>query len=188
MVYFFPKSLEFLLCKVFIERIFLDLGFVSVGEHVIQNTFIVDSLNKCMYSFRHRLQFFRELCNRIHCHIIPVLVRNLSLHIHIAILNEVELNGVSNVIINECRNIINLDILAFEVLACCNCRSVVKNCLNIRLQVGNKIFIAFTGYHCQQVYVMNRITAAFYVHTVSELVDAKSEPSAHFLSLGRLAV
>ena len=40
-----PKSLEFLFVEVVVQRIVLDLRIMSIGDHILQNTFIEDCLH-----------------------------------------------------------------------------------------------------------------------------------------------
>ena len=73
----------------------------------------------------HRFQFFRQFGNCSALYFLTVFVRNLTLHINIAIADKIELNRIGGVVINECRYVVNLDILALKVFTCGNGRSVI---------------------------------------------------------------
>ena len=73
----------------------------------------------------HRLQFFRQFGNCSALYFLTVFVRNLTLHINIAVLNQIELNRIGCVVVNKRRYIVNLDILALKVFTCGNGRSVI---------------------------------------------------------------
>ena len=136
----------------------------------------------------HRPQFLRQLRNGSVLNILTVLVRHLALHIHIAVLNEVELNGIGFLIVDKRRYIVHLDIFALEVFACSNRGSVIKHGLNIRLQVCYEGFVAFAGNYCQRVDLVNAVAAALHIHTVAVLIDAKAQTTTDFLPLRRVAV
>ena len=50
-----PKSLEFFLIEVIIQRVFLNFSLMTVINHIIQCMFIKDSLDQCMHSYCHTL-------------------------------------------------------------------------------------------------------------------------------------
>ena len=113
-----PQSLKLTLGKVLVERIFLNLGFVTVGEHILENAVVIDSLNERVDAVRHRPQFLRQLRNGSVLNILAVLVRHLALHIHIAVLNKVELDSIGFLVVDKRRHIVHLDIFALEVILC----------------------------------------------------------------------
>ena len=54
-----PKRLKLFLGKVLVKRIFLNLGFVTVGEHILEDAVIIDCLNERVDAVCHRPQFLR---------------------------------------------------------------------------------------------------------------------------------
>lgn len=90
-------------------------------------------LNQCMNPTAHRFKFCRKRSDCSHLHIHAVLVRDLTLHIYIAVTDEIEFNCICCVFIDQDRDIVDFHILAVEILACCGSRSVIKNRLNVCL-------------------------------------------------------
>ena len=161
---------------------------MTVREHILENAVIIDRLNERVDTVCHRFEFLRQLRNSSVLNILTVLVRHRALHIHIAVLNKVELNGIGFLIVDKRRYIVHLDIFALEVFACSHRGSVIKHGLNIRLQVRHKGLIAFTGNYRQRVDLVNAVAAALHIHPVAVLIDAKAQTTTDFLPLRRVAV
>ena len=188
MIDLLPQCLELSSCKVIIQRIIFHLCLVTIGKHILENTVIINGLNQGMNTFCHWLDFFRQRSNSSHLHIGTILVCNLTLHIHITIADQIELNGICCVFVNKRRCSIHLNIFTIKVFTACRSRSIIEDCFNITLEIGNKAFIAFTGNNRQHIDVMNTVTAAFCIHTVTMLVYTKTQTTTNFLTLRCLAV
>ena len=52
-----PQFLELLFLEVLVQRILLDLCFVAVANHVLQDAFVIDGLNELMDAFYHGSNF-----------------------------------------------------------------------------------------------------------------------------------
>ena len=126
-----PQGLELFLSKVFVERVIFDLGFVTVRDHLLNHTVIVYGLNESMDALGHRPQFFGKRSNGVHLHIGAILICNLAFHINIAIRYEVEFDSICLVLVDDRGYIIDLNILAFEILACGCSGSIVENSFDI---------------------------------------------------------
>gem|GEM_PF-5719459 len=55
-----------------------------------------------------------------------VLVRDLTLHIYIAVLDKIKFNRIGSSFINKGRCSVNLNVLTIEVFTCCYSRSIIK--------------------------------------------------------------
>ena len=187
-VNFTPQSLKLFLGKILIQRIFLHLRFMTIGEHILKNAVIINRLNKRMNPFGHRFQLIGQLRDLIHCDISAILVRDPALHIHIAVLNQIELYSISLFTVNQGRLVVYLNILALEVLTRSNRGSVIKHRFNIRLQICNEGLVALAGNNRQCVDFMHAVPAALHIHTVAVLVDAKTQTATDFLPLCGIAV
>ena len=187
-VNFTPQSLKLFLGKILIQRIFLHLRFMTIGEHILKDAVIINRLNKCMNPFGHRFQLIGQLRDLIHCDISAILVRDPALHIHIAVLNQIELDSIGLLTVNQGRHVVYLNILALEVLTRSNRGSVIKHRFNIRLQVRNEGLVALAGNNRQGVDFMHAVTAALHIHTVAVLVDTKAQATTDFLPLCGIAV
>ena len=106
---------------------------MTVREHILENAVVIHCLNERVDTVCHRLEFIRQFRNGSVLNILTVLVRHLAFHIHIAVLNEIELNGISFLIIDKRRHIVHLNILALEVFACSHRGSIIEDSFNIRL-------------------------------------------------------
>ena len=141
-----------------------------------------------MNPFGHRFQLIGQFRDLIHCDISAILVRDPALHIHIAVLNQIELDSISLFTVNQGRHVVYLDILALEVLTRSNRGSVIKHRFNIRLQVCNEGLVALAGNNGQGVDFMHTVPAALHIHTVAVLIDAKTQTATDFLPLCGIAV
>ena len=54
-----PQRLKLSLGEVFVKRVILNLGFVTVGEHILEDTIIIDRLNERVDTVCHRFEFLR---------------------------------------------------------------------------------------------------------------------------------
>ena len=54
-----PQRLKLFLGKVLVKRVILNLGFVTVGEHILENAIVIDRLNEHMDAVCHRFEFLR---------------------------------------------------------------------------------------------------------------------------------
>ena len=63
--------------------------------------------------------------------VLPQYTFDCTLHIYIAVTDEIEFNCICCVFIDQGRDIVDFHILAVEILACCGSRSVIKNRLNV---------------------------------------------------------
>ena len=183
-----PQGLKLFLGEVLVQRVLLDLGFVSVGEHLSENAVVIDRLDERMDAVCHRLEFFRQFHDGSVPDCLAVLVRHLAVHVHIAVLNEVELDGVGFLVVNQRRHVVHLDVLALEVFACRHRGPIVEDGLDVRLQVRHKGLVAFAGDHRQRVDFVNAVAAALDVHAGAVLIDAEPQPATDFLPLRRIAV
>ena len=183
-----PECLELRLGKVLVQRVLFHLGFMAVHNHILEGTFIIDSLNQQVDTLCHRCQIFRQRRGCPQLDIRPVLICHFALHIHIAITDEVELNGVGYIIINLRRHTVDLDILTLEVLTGCSGGAVVQFLLDIALQVCHKVLVAFAGNDRKQIDVMHSVATALHIHTIAILVYAQTQTTANFLTLGGLAI
>ena len=187
-VNFTPQSLKLFLGKILIQRIFFHFRFMTIGEHILKNAVIINRLNKRMNPFGHRFQLIGKLRNLIHCDIPAILVRDPALHIHIAVLNQIELDSISLLVVDQRRHIVYLDILSLEVLTRSNRGAIVKHRFNIRLQICNEGLVALAGNNGQGVDFMHTVPAALHIHTVAVLVDAKAQTTTNFLPLCGITV
>ena len=133
MINFMPQCLEFFLIEIVIQRIVLHLGFMTIREHILQNTVIINCLNQRMNTFCHWLQVIRQIRKSVHCNVRTVFVCNLAISVHITVLNQIEFNIVCFAVINQSRNTGNFNILAFKVFIGCNGGSIIKDSFNIGL-------------------------------------------------------
>ena len=188
MIDLLPQSLKFFFSKIFIERIIFNLCFVSVCKHILKDTVIINSLNKRMYAIRHRFQFIRKLGNSSTLYILTVAIRNLIIIVDIIISDKVFVDFISGAVVNKRRYIIHLNILAFEVFFSRNCRSVIQNSFDIRLQIRNKSFIAFTCNNSKSVNIVYRSTTTFNIHTITVLIYAQTQSTTNLLAFCGVAV
>ena len=182
--------MELLLIKVLVKIILFNLGLLAVINHTSKSGFIKDGLHESMYTLCHRSKAAGHRSKRTHSQIHAVLVRNLSIHIHIAILNQIELNIACSLFINGCRLAVHLDELALEVIAGSSGRTVVQNLLDVGLQIRNEALITFTCDNRQLVDVVDALAENLHIHSVTGLVDTKTETTTNFLPLlcGAVAV
>ena len=141
-----------------------------------------------MDTFCHWLDFFRQRSNGSHLHIGTIFVCNLTLHINITVTNKIELNSICCVFIYKCRCSIHLDIFSVEIFTACCGRSVIKDCLNITLKIGNKSLVAFACNNRQHIDIVDTVTTAFGIHAITMLVYTKTQTTTNFLTLCCLAV
>ena len=174
--------------RIIIQRIILDLCFMSIGDHALQNTLIKDCLHQLVDTITHVGNIKGQRCQCPGSQIAAILICDLIIIVSILVNCQVTVDLLGSGCINCNLFAIHSNKLSGEVLNGCSQRAIIQRGLDIRLQVCNKVLIALTCNDCQHIDIMHRIAAGLGIHAIALLVDTQTKTAANFLPLGGLAI
>ena len=183
-----PELLELCLFKPVVQRIFQHFRLVAILKHRLEHTVIINCLHKRVHALFNGLQRFRHRCKCSGLHIVPVVLRDVILLIHIVVADKVLINRPCLMVIHLDSFAIQPDGLAGKI---CNVRlawAVIQHCFGLLLQSVYKSCIALAGNNSQDVDILHLISQHFRIHAVSVLIHAQTQTTAYFLPLLRGAV
>ena len=183
-----PKLLEFLAVEVIIQRIVLDLGIVTVGEHILQRRIIEDGLDQLMDTVAHVGDIHRQRCQRAGSQISAIAVRDPVAIVCIVVDRKIFVNLLGHSRINDHLLAIDHDGFAGEILDGSSQRTVIENILDIGLKVRNESLVALAGDDGQHIDIVDTVAAGLLIHAVALLVNAQAQAAAHLLPFSGLAV
>lgn len=183
-----PKLLEFLAVEVIIQRIVLDLGIVTVGEHILQRRIIEDGLDQLMDTLAHVRDIQGQRCQRAGSQISAIAVRDPVAIVCIVVDRKIFVNLLGDSRINHHLLAIDHDGFSGEILDGSGQGTVIENILDIGLKVRNEGLVALAGDDGQHIDIVDTVAAGLLIHAVALLVNTQTQAAAHLLTLGGLAV
>ena len=170
--------------EIVIQGIVLNLCFVAVANHILQDAFVIDGLNELMDTFCHRSHFLGQRGYRSIGKVVAVFWSNLHIPIHIVAANQIAFNLSGCVTVNHNALVANQNNLALEEFCGCGLGTVIQIFLNIGLQRRYKVLVALAGNNRQHIQVMHRCPTGGGIHAVAVLIDTQTQTSAYLLTFG----
>ena len=183
-----PELLELCLFKPVVQRIFQHFRLVAILKHRLEHTIVINRLNQRMQALFDRFQRLRHRYKRSGLHIVPVVLRDVILLIHIVIADKILINCPCLTVIHLDDFAIQPDGLAGKICNVCLAWAVIQHCFGLLLQSVYKSCIALAGNNGQDVDILHLISQHFRIHAVSVLIHAQTQTTAYFLPLLRGAV
>ena len=178
-----PKRLELLLVEVIIQRVFLNLRLMTVGNHIIKCVLIEDALNEGMYTICNFFTAFRNRGKSIIGEICTILVGYMIIVIDVVVFDQVTIN-IAALLIGYC-NIATTDIDGFtdEVFCSCFGWAIIKVFTDSFLEIFHKIFIPIRSNYCELINFLYLAAKCIVVLALAVLIYAKAKTTANFLTL-----
>ena len=185
MVNIIPKRLELLLIEVVVQRIFLNLRFVAITDHIVKGVFVEDALDKRMDALRNFRAAFRNGSKYAVRKVSAVFIGNMIVLIDIVVLDEVTVDIPSLLIGNSDIVAADNERLANKIFRRSLGRTFVKVVTDAFLQIGNEVFIPIRSNNGQLVDLLHLTAECISIHTIAVLIHAKTQATANLLTFLR---
>ena len=178
-----PELLELCFFKPVVQRIFQHFRLVAILEHGFQHIFIINRLNQRMHTLFDRFQCLRHRRKRSGLHIVPVVLCDVILLIHIVVADKILIDSPCLTVIHFDCFTIKLDGLSNKVVNVCLAGAVIQHGFGLLLQSVHKSCVALAGNNGQDIDILHLISQHFHIHAVSVLIHAQTQATAYFLPL-----